>query len=1260
VSIQRKPFEMLALLIERAGELVTREQLCERLWPDGTHVDFEAGLNTAVRKLRRALEETPEAPRFLETVAGHGYRFRGALEPDASAVGCVLAVSSDAQHADELAALVSPALALWRGELQSEETRALVAGFASEDDAVRCAVGLVERARSTGGIALRIGLTPGSGETSRAAALVLCEAAAHHETLANAALVAALASRDGLVLRDHEPVEAAGAAPLAVVSIEASDAPPAALLGRPPFVGRKAELARLDARLDEARNGRGGLVLLSGEPGIGKTRLVEEFSARARRGGAVVLGGRCKGVGPAPCQPLIDALETAGALRPASDGPGALVDAFASLARSAPVVLSLDDLHRADDATLDVVFRLSRAAAQSALLVIGTYRDAGLAPDHPLARLAASEGVRDSLALAGLDAGQLHLWLETIGPGRSTAITAESVHRATGGSPFFVRELLLEGGLAGLRRLFSAALPIWSTPLVGRDRERLEVAELFPEHRLVTLTGAGGCGKTRLAHAVAENLLERFADGVSWVELARLGSAEEVPSAVARACGAGDGSGVPTPAALARRLAGSERLLVLDNCEHLLGACAGLVEALLRGAPGVSVLATSREALGVAGESTWRVPSLSLPDPDADELDSIAESDAVSLFRGRARAARAEFRLDAGNAPLVSRICRRLDGIPLALELAAARVRTLSLGALADGLDDRFRLLGGGERGLLPRQRTLLASIEWSHDLLDEPERVLFRRLSVFEAPFDLDAAEAVAGDDELEALSVYTVLARLVEKSLVQREGDRYRLLESIRHFARERAKDAGELDELRDRHLACFERRATGWRLEHELASDDLLREIARQMPDLTAAAQWCASQGRAPVAILHALRDRWWAKETYGEVRSVCTRILACLQPGSPQWLDAAAPIAVILNEAAEYDVLRTLLPELRAALEGGAGEIGAGTRGFLELVTLVPGAQQGLSQAIAALRALAESAEKAGERKLEQIAKGNLATVFAFRGDAVSARSMLAALGPDGAATAFRYATPEIYVAAHEGDLATAKRRLADALASGEDVRLLVTAVVVGLWSADVELLERALARTEKLLEGDVFPIPFMRGQLHLVTGDVETAEAALVKAFDQGLLPTQKTSVAVQRAELRIALGDLAGATAVLEGIGPQRVRGLVRLPAAHLARLQGERSAAESSAQAALVSAVGRGSRMAATDVLELLALLAADRGELDLAALLVGATAAFRERSGYGWRPLHVRKSLDTLRPGLAPGKILEGEALSLEKAAGLARRER
>jgi predicted ATPase/class 3 adenylate cyclase len=374
----------------------------------------------------------------------------------------------------------------------------------------------------------------------------------------------------------------------------------------------------------------------------------------------------------------------------------------------------------------------------------------------------------------------------------------------------------LQAEFGPLRSLGNPALPnnlpAQLSAFIGRDREVAEVRALVESAWLVTLTGAGGCGKTRLGLQAAAELLDGSGDGVWLAELAAVTDEDAVPTAICDALRLTLSPGRPALEALLDALALQDVLIVVDNCEHLIGGCAKTAEAIGRRCPRVHLLATSREPLGIGGETIYRVPSLSLPGPVESAVLTPGSSDAVALFAERARAHGVALEIDGQNGPLVVSVCRRLDGMPLAIELAAARLRSMSLGELHDRLDQRFRLLTGGSRTALERQQTLRATVGWSYSLLVGAERVLLARLSVFAAGFDLDAAEAVCGFGDLDALDVADLLGSLVDKSLVVAEpgsaGVRYRLLETIRLFAAERLVEAGdgEAAAVADAHCAHF----------------------------------------------------------------------------------------------------------------------------------------------------------------------------------------------------------------------------------------------------------------------------------------------------------------------------------------------------------------------------------------------------------------------------------------------------------------------
>jgi len=361
-------------------------------------------------------------------------------------------------------------------------------------------------------------------------------------------------------------------------------------------------------------------------------------------------------------------------------------------------------------------------------------------------------------------------------------------------------------------------LPLALTSFVGRERDIEQLLQLSARSRLVVLTGAGGCGKSRLSIELARRLLPELPDGVCLVELAALTDPALVAPTVAKALGLADSAGRPAVQRVAEHLAARRMLLLIDNAEHLLPACAALVDTVLQLCPGVSVLITSRERLGITGEFTYRVPSLRVPDaPNAhepcgrqDPLDALAACEAVRLFVERAQLQLPQFTLTAQNAAAVVAICRRLDGIPLAIELAAARLRSLSVAEVTQRLDQRFDLLTGGSRTALPRQQTLRALIDWSFDLLDAQEQALLCRLTVFAGGWSAQAAERVCNGPGLAVHDVLPVLTALADKSLLLAEDrggtTRYRMLESVWHYAHEALHGGEDAAHWRARHGACF----------------------------------------------------------------------------------------------------------------------------------------------------------------------------------------------------------------------------------------------------------------------------------------------------------------------------------------------------------------------------------------------------------------------------------------------------------------------
>ncbi|MEP7115320.1 MAG: NB-ARC domain-containing protein [Ilumatobacteraceae bacterium] len=429
---------------------------------------------------------------------------------------------------------------------------------------------------------------------------------------------------------------------------------------------------------------------------------------------------------------------------------------------------------------------------------------------------------------------------------------------------------------------FRQNLPTQLTPMIGRVGEVAQIGELVEHERLVTLTGSGGVGKTRLALEVAADAVERLVGGVWFVELAGVSGAGSIARAVLAALGVPETPGIAAVEQIAGELVDGRSLIVLDNCEHVVNECAEVVTALLSSSSEVAVLATSREPLGVTGEVTWRVPSLATPPPERVlDVATLSQYDAVRLFVERARRARPSFAVTDVNAPVLAEICHRLDGIPLAIELAAARCRQMTPERISAELVDRFRLLTGGARALMARQQTLAASVEWSVELLDDVERRVFRRLGVFVGSFSLEAAEAVATTfGDVETVEVFDVLCRLVDKSLVVADDedaqDSYRLLETLRAFAIGRARDAGELMTLRDAHALWW----AEWLENHNITgpTDTVVAAVDAQRDNLNAALDWASTRDpELGLRMLRLISRALQGTGRYGDAMAAADRLL-----------------------------------------------------------------------------------------------------------------------------------------------------------------------------------------------------------------------------------------------------------------------------------------------------------------------------------------------------------------------------------------------
>jgi predicted ATPase/DNA-binding winged helix-turn-helix (wHTH) protein len=436
-------------------------------------------------------------------------------------------------------------------------------------------------------------------------------------------------------------------------------------------------------------------------------------------------------------------------------------------------------------------------------------------------------------------------------------------------------------------------LPARITSFIGRDSELEDVRRLLGRSRVVTVIGPGGSGKTSIAIEVARSLFESADDRTTrtafFVDLSPVTDPSHVPMAGAAAIGLrggpGGATGTPTPPDVQVEdfVRANEPLLLLDNCEHVVGPVASFADKLLRAAPGARILATSREPLGLTGEVAWSIPGLATPEASVS-VEEIARFDAVRLFKERAAAAKPGFRIDERTGWVAGKICRRLDGLPLAIELAAARVRALPLEEIARRLDDRFRLLTAGERTAAPRQQTLRATIDWSYNLLSERERLLFARLSVFPGTWALDAAEAISGDRKVPAQEILDLVSALVDKSMVSPEpgrAPRFRMLETIREYARERLEESGQSEDLRRRHAAYFLELAQAAASHPE--SRQWLRALEEAADDIGAALDWALDVRATEIVLkLAGFLGWYWATWHDQEGISRMKQVLASVQP------------------------------------------------------------------------------------------------------------------------------------------------------------------------------------------------------------------------------------------------------------------------------------------------------------------------------------------------------------------------------------------
>ena len=822
------------------------------------------------------------------------------------------------------------------------------------------------------------------------------------------------------------------------------------------------------------------------------------------------------------------------------------------------------------------------------------------------------------------------------------------------------------------------------TSFVGREAELTQIHEILSGNRLVTLTGAGGAGKTRLAIQIAGQLSGEFGDGVWYVDLAPITNPELVPVTVARALRLPDQPGRSTMDTLTRFVADRQMLVVLDNCEHLLDASAALVNALLATAAGLTLLTTSREPIGVPGEVSWRVPSLSL------------RTEAIDLFTDRARHARPEFVVTDDNVAVVGEICARLDGLPLAIELAAARVRALSLAEILDSLHDRFRLLTGGSRTAVRRQQTLRASVDWSHALLTEPERVLFRRLAAFLGGFDFDGAQTVASGSEVERYQVLDQLTLLVDKSLVVADDSggrtRYRLLETVRQYALEKLGESGEADAVRTRHrdhytaMAAVLDAPAGSDYEHRLEQADI------EIDNLRAAFAWSRENSAIELALTLAssLQPLWQTRGRIREGRAWFDTALADLDAQHPEV--AAAVRARALGDkavldtwagaAASTDQAEQALaiardvddPALLARTLTACGFI-AGAGYNAEVARACFAEAIGLARAVddrwrlsRILALQAQGAEIAGDL-LGMCAAGE------------EGRDLADAIGDRFNSRACRF-----YLGTSQttrGDLAGAVAQLGEVAAEAEEAHDEIYRVT-SLGGQSLALAYQgeaaaARAKAEAALDGAAelggrFAVVTHAavGFAALAAGDGAAAHEAR-EAARQDVTVLSGGTAAVQRiwnAEAALADRDLAAARrwadeAVATSTGLWLAWALSAR--ARVAIAAGEPEQAERDAQDALAGAPEGEAYLFVPDILECLAVLAGQDDSHLEAARLFGAAHTIRQRMGavrFKIYDADYHASVASLRDAMGGSDFdsawAEGAALSVEEAIAYARRGR
>jgi predicted ATPase/class 3 adenylate cyclase/DNA-binding CsgD family transcriptional regulator len=824
-------------------------------------------------------------------------------------------------------------------------------------------------------------------------------------------------------------------------------------------------------------------------------------------------------------------------------------------------------------------------------------------------------------------------------------------------------------------------LPAQFTSFVGRQAEMNDVRQILADNRLVTLTGAGGVGKTRLAVQLAAAIAGGFGGGVWLVDLAPITDPDLVPVAVIRALGQPDQQGSSTMDVLLRFVGDRRMLLVLDNCEHLLDACAALVVGLQGGCPAVTLVATSREPIGVAGEVSWRVPSLSLAD------------EAIELFTDRARRVRTDFRLTDEHAAIATEICRRLDGVPLAIELAAARVRVLSLTEIRDSLHDRFRLLTGGARTAVRRQQTLRASVDWSHALLTQPERTVFARLAVFMGGFDLDAAETVACGGDVERFQVLDLLTLLVDKSLVVAESTsgatRYRLLETVRQYALEKLGESGQAHAMRAHHRDYYTAMAALLDIPARTGDERCLESVEAEIDNLRAAFTWSRESSDIELAsqLASSLQPLWLAR---GRIREGLAWFDAALADANAHPDDVAPAVraqalannAVLATSADGSDNVDQALEALAIAREVDDSALlaRAMTACAVSAVYSPEVARPHFAEAIGHARAIGDMSRLSQLLFWQAYGAFMAGDPIAMRPTAEEGRDLADATGDRFASHGCRWCLG--LAEGITGDLAGAIAQLHEVIAEAHAARdalwrcsaLFVQAVMLA-WHGDPSAGRAAAnAAVEAAAElGGFYPGLAYAGLtvVSLAAGDVAAADDAIAAGLPHlSVQPAMAAIWIAYAAQAALARRDLTTARRLADDAVAATSGfhlSLALTTRAGIAIFQGEPEQASRDGHDALTAATRTGAYAAVPDTLECLAALAVGAGSHREAGRLYGAAESIRQRMGevrfkifdaiYEFAGAALR---DAMGEKDFESAWAEGAALSTEEAIAYAQRGR